>query len=61
MKKKCPEIIQVKITIYPNQLEWIERISNVLKQPRRQTFLECFASYIGEFKQILFYEGASNE
>ena len=42
---------QIKITIYPNQLEWIERISEALNQSKRQTFLECFAGYIGEFKQ----------
>ena len=42
---------QIKVTIYPNQLEWIERISQALNQPKRQTFLECFAEYIGEFKQ----------
>jgi len=42
---------QIKVTIYPNQLEWMDRISETLNQPRRQTFLQCFAEYIGEFKQ----------
>jgi len=42
---------QIKVTIYPNQLEWIDRISETLNQPRRQTFLQCFAEYIGEFKR----------
>lgn len=44
---------QIKVTIYPNQLEWIERISEALNQPKRRTFLECFACYIGEFKQAI--------
>lgn len=44
---------QIKVTIYPNQLEWIERISEALNQSKRQTFLECFACYIGELKQAL--------
>ena len=42
---------QIKVTIYTNQLEWIERISKALDQSKRQTFLECFACFIGEFKQ----------
>ena len=44
---------QIKVTIYPNQLEWIERISRTLNQSRRHTFLECFACYIGEFKHTM--------
>lgn len=51
MKQSKPA--QIKIIIYPNQLEWIERISKTLNQSKRQTFLECFACYIGEFKQAL--------
>ncbi|MDD1776836.1 MAG: hypothetical protein LUQ65_01610 [Candidatus Helarchaeota archaeon] len=42
---------RIKVVIYPNQLEWIDRISKALNQPRRQTFLECFNEYIGAFKQ----------
>jgi hypothetical protein len=42
---------RIKVVIYPNQLEWIDRISGVMNQSRRQTFLECFAEYIGAFKQ----------
>jgi hypothetical protein len=42
---------RIKITIYPNQLQWMDRISTVMNQPRRQTFLECFAEYIGGFKE----------
>jgi hypothetical protein len=42
---------RIKVVIYPNQLEWIDRISRVLNQPRRQTFLECLNEYIGAFKQ----------
>jgi len=41
---------RIKIVIYPNQLEWMDKISQTLNQPRRQTFLECFAEYIGAFK-----------
>lgn len=44
---------QIKVTIYPNQLGWIEKIATILNQSKRQTFLECFACYIGEFKQVL--------
>lgn len=43
----------IKVLIYPNQLEWIANISKSLNQPKRQTFLECFACYIGEFKQAI--------
>jgi len=41
---------RIKVVIYPNQLEWMDKISQALNQPRRQTFLECFAEYIGAFK-----------
>lgn len=41
---------RIKVVIYPNQLKWIDKISETLRQPRRQTFLECFAEYIGSFK-----------
>jgi hypothetical protein len=44
---------QIKVTIYPNQLKWIDRIAKLLNKNRRQTFLECFSYYIGEFKQAL--------
>lgn len=52
---------QIKVTIYPNQLEWIERIAESLNQSRRQTFLECFACYIGEFKQAIRERSMGNE
>ena len=42
---------RIKVVIYPNQLTWMDRISTVMNQPRRQTFLECFAEYIGDFKE----------
>lgn len=42
---------RIKVVIYPNQLEWMDKISRALNQPRRQTFLECFAEYIGAFKE----------
>jgi hypothetical protein len=42
---------RIKVVIYTNQLAWINRISTALNQTRRETFLECFAEYIGEFKQ----------
>jgi len=44
---------QIQVTIYPNQLEWMEKISKALNQTRRQTFLECFSCYIGELKQTM--------
>jgi hypothetical protein len=44
---------QILITIYPNQLQWIDFISEEFNRPRRQTILECLACYIGEFKQAL--------
>jgi hypothetical protein len=43
---------RIKVVIYPNQLEWMDRIGAALNQTRRETFLECFAEYIGEFKQV---------
>ena len=42
---------RIKVVIYPNQLQWMDRIGAALNQTRRETFLECFAEYIGEFKQ----------
>jgi hypothetical protein len=42
---------RIKVVIYPNQLEWIDKISEVMNQPRRQTFLECFSEYISGFKR----------
>lgn len=51
MKQNNPT--QIRITIYQNQLDWIDKISKTLNQSKRQTFLECFACYIGEFKQSL--------
>lgn len=44
---------QIKVTIYPNQEKWINTISKTLNQSKRQTYLECFACYIGDFKQSL--------
>jgi len=44
---------QIRVTIYPNQLQWIDFISKTFNRPRRQTLLECLACYIGEFKQAL--------
>jgi hypothetical protein len=44
---------QINVPIYPNQLAWMERISKILSQSKRHTFLECFACYIGEFKQAM--------
>ena len=44
---------RIKVVIYPNQLRWIDQISLLLGQTRRETFLECFAEYIGEFKQAV--------
>ena len=51
MKQNNPS--QILITIYPNQLQWIDFISEEFNRPRRQTILECLACYIGEFKQAL--------
>ena len=48
MSENAPK--RIKVVIYPNQLEWMDKISQTLNQPRRQTFLECFAEYIGAFK-----------
>jgi len=48
MSENTPK--RIKVVIYPNQLEWMDKISQTLNQPRRQTFLECFAEYIGAFK-----------
>ena len=55
------KVIQIKISIYPNQLEWIEKISRTLNKPKRQIFLECFACYIGEFKQSLKGKAVDNK
>jgi len=52
---------QIQITIYPNQLQWIDFISETFNRTRRQTFLECFACYIGEFKQGLRRGAIDNE
>jgi hypothetical protein len=41
---------RIKIVIYPNQLEWIDRIGKIMHRTRRQVFLECFSEYIGAFK-----------
>ena len=43
--------VQIKVSIYPNQLRWMDQISEEFRRSRRLTFLECFACYIGEFKQ----------
>ena len=51
MKQNNPT--QILITIYPNQLRWIDFISEEFHRPRRQTILECLACYIGEFKETL--------
>jgi len=58
MKKKDAKMnqnrpVRIQITIYPNQLQWIDFISEEFNRPRRQTILECLACYIGEFKQML--------
>jgi hypothetical protein len=42
---------RIKVVIYPNQLEWMNRISKIMNQPRRQTFLDCFSQFIGTFKE----------
>ena len=47
---------KIQVIIYPNQLAWMDKISTVLNQPKRQTFLECFAVYIGEFKKNMLRE-----
>ena len=44
---------QIQVTIYPDQLQWIDFILETFNRTRRQTFLECFACYIVEFKQGL--------
>ena len=44
---------RIMVVIYPNQLEWMDKISETLSQSKRQTFLECFSCYIGEFKQSM--------
>lgn len=44
---------QIQVTIYPNQLQWMDLISKTLNRSRRETFLECFACYIGELKKSL--------
>ena len=41
---------KIRVVIYPNQLEWIDRIGKTLHQSRRQTFLQCFSQFIGGFK-----------
>jgi hypothetical protein len=40
---------RIKVVIYPNQLKWIDQISILLNQSRRQTFLSCFSQFIGTF------------
>jgi hypothetical protein len=40
---------RIKVLIYPNQLEWIDRIGQILNQSRRQTFQQCFCQFIGAF------------
>lgn len=74
MNKEIEEILQleevikmaqnkptkIRITIYPNQLQWIDFISKTFNRPRRQTLLECLACYIGEFKQNLKGEVIGN-
>lgn len=47
---------RIKVVIYPNQLEWIDRISTIMRKTRRETFLECFSTYIGAFKAETKYE-----
>jgi hypothetical protein len=42
---------RIKIVIYPNQLEWMDRIGTIMNQSRRQTFLECFNQFIGTFQE----------
>ncbi len=52
--------VQIKVSIYPNQLEWMDQISERFRRSRRHTFLECFACYIGEFKQAVGKEDFCN-
>ena len=51
----------IRMAIYPNQLKWIDFISEEFKQSRRQTLLECVACYIGEIKQATRKESLENE
>ncbi len=59
MKQNKPE--QIRVTIYPNQLQWMDFISKTFNRTRRQTFLECFACYVGEFKQGIRGSTIDNE
>jgi len=52
---------RIKIVIYPNQLEWMDKISQTLNQSHRQTFLECFAEYIGAFKDEMRISAGEGE
>jgi len=51
----------IHMAIYPNQLKWIDFISEEFKQTRRQTLMECVACYIGEIKQSTRKEIFENE
>jgi len=42
---------RIKVTIYPNQLAWMDKIGTVMNQTRRETFLDCFSQFIGTFKE----------
>lgn len=42
---------RIKVVIYPNQLAWMDKISTVMNQTRRETFLDCFSQFIGTFKE----------
>lgn len=42
---------RIKVSIYPNQLEWMDRIGRILNQSRRQTFQQCVCQFIGAFME----------
>jgi hypothetical protein len=54
---------RINVTIYPSQLEWLDRIGKIMRRTRRQVFLECFSEYIGSFKHDtgLYDRGQLNE
>jgi len=52
---------RIKVVIYPNQLRWIDQISLLLGQSRRDTFLDCFSQFIGTFQEETGLKGKSDE
>jgi hypothetical protein len=40
---------RIKVLIYDNQLQWMDRIGQTLGQNRQQVFRSCVQQFIGEF------------